>query len=205
MNCNPNAVACQIELLRQSLDSPSVVQIVAAAGSLLAVVVAIWAAWRSNKLAREAQAREDRRVAAAAATADLAARFEAGRPDAVKALKLAEALLPLTLNPPPSDDPSLSSEPLIFENESAARLASRVRRLPISTVAERLRWLVDAAVNPRIFAPDPLLGIRFFQRQCLEYVADELRRFIRRDVDFDPAAEALARNIADRVDKWRNT
>lgn len=208
MNCNPNAIACQIEMIRNSLDNPSGIQWVSAIGSVLAVAVAVWAAVRSNTLAREAQSREDKRVADAVAAADLAARFETGRPDAVKARKWTEALIRAgQLDPSMSGSPLTASMPTIpfppppfpVDPVLSDRLAKRVRMIPDSTLAERLSWLVRAVINPQAYSPEPALtNFPFFQMMCLGYIADDLDRFIRRDNTVDQAAEALAGNIADR-------
>jgi len=180
-------------MIRNSLDNPSGIQWVSAIGSVLAVAVAVWAAVRSNTLAREAQSREDKRVADAVAAADLAARFETGRPDAVKARKWTEALIRAgQLDPSMSGSPLTASMPTIpfppppfpVDPVLSDRLAKRVRMIPDSTLAERLSWLVRAVINPQAYSPG--------------YIADDLDRFIRRDNTVDQAAEALAGNIADR-------
>ena len=212
MNCNPTAVACQIELIRHSLDIPNtfqvwgfVVAVIAAIGSLAVAVVAAWIAWRSNRtaelanqLARDAQAREDERVSATAAAADLSARFEAGRPDALRAIELAKALLSDVLDAPSPNDPALVGQPVPLDPKQAKRLADTVELIPISEVSERLSLLVAAAVDPQAYFPNPLgPSLRYLQRQSFQYVILDLGRFIRRDTTVDEAAETFARNIED--------
>lgn len=219
MNCNPTAVACQIELIRYSLDNPNafqvwgfVVAVIAAIGSLAVAIVAAWIAWRSsktaesaNQLARDAQAREDERVSGAAADADLSARFKAGRPGALRAIKIAKALLRDVLDAPSPNDPALVNQPVPLDPKQAKQLADAVELIPISEVSERLSWLVVAAVYPQAYLPNPVgPGLRYRQRQSLQYVVMDLGRFIRRDKTVDEAAEAFARNIADTFDNWRN-
>lgn len=143
--------------------------------------------------------RASRRAAAAQVLVDRAARFEAGQLDARKSLKLTEKLIMYALNAQFStlpDSEPVPPAPLHLDVDLLGKLTFKVRLIPDSAVAERLSWLLQAAVDPRSYSPDPLLtNFPFFQIQCLGYVGDDLARFVRRDAAVDPKAEALARNI----------
>jgi len=97
VTCNPNTIACQIELIRHSLDNPNafqiwgfVVAVVAAIGSVAVAIVAARIAWQSNKTAesankltaeaqaivKDAQDRERTRLDAVAADAARRERYE---------------------------------------------------------------------------------------------------------------------------------
>ena len=149
-----------------------------------------------------ADRRLERRLKSEHAAADLIQRFEAGKPDAVKALKLAMRLLNQAYPEKPVGTEPIPPPPLTMEADTMKKLQYRVMMIPDSTFSERTTWLLRAAENPSAYAPEPALThFPFFQVKVLAYVADDLSRFIRRDPSVDKDADDLSKAISTRFFK----